>query len=80
MLQLAQQLSQVLTLLEPFHEVIFMETVRLCRCVLLRRISSLETVGFAEQKAYSGPSGKNTTNSLTREARFVGVSCDSHSK
>lgn len=40
----AHHLSRVLTLLEPFHTVIFMEAVPLCHRVQLHWIRLLETV------------------------------------
>jgi hypothetical protein len=58
----------VLTLLDLFHQVIFMEAVPLCH-VLLHWISLFETVGFAGQKTLNLPSGNSTTKPLTREIR-----------
>ena len=63
----AHQISRVLTLLEPFHKVIFMEAAPLCHRVLLRWIRLLETVCFAGQKALNLPSGNTTTKPLTHE-------------
>jgi hypothetical protein len=65
----AHQLSRVLTLLEPFHKVIFMEAVPLCHPVLIHWIGLLETVGFARQKALNLPSGNSATKPLTHETR-----------
>jgi hypothetical protein len=62
----AHQLSGMLTLLEPFHKVIFMEAVPLCNRVLLHWIRLLETVCFAGKKALNLPSA---TKPLTHETR-----------
>jgi hypothetical protein len=59
----------VLTLLEPFHKVIFMEALPLYHRVLLHWIRLFETVGFVGQKALNLPSGNNTTQPLTHETR-----------
>jgi len=47
----AHRLSRVLTLLESFHKVIFMEAVPLSHRVLLHWIRLVETVGFCGTKS-----------------------------
>lgn len=64
----AHQLSRVLTLLEPFHKVIFVEAVPPCHRVLLHWIRLLETV-LRDKKALNLPSGNSTTKPLTHETR-----------